>query len=210
MSRKDNCVRCNKEILSLKLRYKKIDGHICKLCYEKEYRKVNKDRLNQWHKKYADENRDTINTQAKARYNDPNHDRKTKDKTWRKNNPDHIRAKAREEYKIKYKKDKAYTIRRVIRRRFNMAIKNRSHISSIWNHVGCSMVEFISHIERQWKIGMTWDNYGEWQLDHIEPLFKFNLSDTDELNAAMNFKNFQPLWKEEHIDKCRKDGSYES
>lgn len=209
MNLKTNCCRCS-NILNAKFKYKKLDGVICKLCYEKEYRKLNKEKLNKWHKTYADANRDVINAQAKARYNDPNHNRKIKDKEWRKNNPEYIRFKANEEYKVKYKKDKIYTIRRVIRRRFNMAIKNRSHISSIWNHVGCPMIDFINYIEKQWKPGMSWDNYGDWHLDHIEPLFKFDLSNIEQLNIAMNFKNFQPLWKEEHIEKCRKDGSYES
>ena len=46
---------------------------------------------------------------------------------------------------------------------------------------------------------MTWDNYGSyWQIDHKEPLFKFDLANPDQLKEACNYKNLQPLTKEEH------------
>lgn len=67
--------------------------------------------------------------------------------------------------------------------------------------LGCSVGELLSHLERQFSSGMTWDNYGEWEIDHIKPLSKFDLTDPVQFKEAANFKNLQPLWKEENKKK---------
>ena len=96
MFKLDCCVRCSEEIQNNKSKYNKLDGVVCKLCYEKEYRKINRAKLNNWHKAYSDSHRDIINAQARERYNTPNSKRKLNDKEWRKNNPEYIRQKAKD------------------------------------------------------------------------------------------------------------------
>jgi len=52
---------------------------------------------------------------------------------------------------------------------------------------------------------MGWDNYGfgenKWNVDHIIPLSKINLSDRKQLLKAVNYKNLQPLWQLDNIIK---------
>ena len=57
-------------------------------------------------------------------------------------------------------------------------------------------------IECQFKQGMCWENYGEWEIDHKKPISKFN-SDTDPsiVNALCNL---QPLWKIDNLKKSNK------
>ena len=33
------------------------------------------------------------------------------------------------------------------------------------------------HIEKQFVDGMSWDNWGEWHIDHIKPVSKFDKSE---------------------------------
>lgn len=40
---------------------------------------------------------------------------------------------------------------------------------------------------------MSWDNYGEWHIDHIKPLTKFD-KDTP-IHIVNALSNLQPLWK---------------
>ena len=55
------------------------------------------------------------------------------------------------------------------------------------------------HIEKQFKDGMSWDNFGEWHIDHIIPLSSGkNREEIVELN---NYKNLQPLWAKENLQK---------
>tara|TARA_B100000963_G_scaffold65939_1_gene54151 strand:+ start:3010 stop:3213 length:204 start_codon:yes stop_codon:yes gene_type:complete len=46
---------------------------------------------------------------------------------------------------------------------------------------------------------MSWDNHGEWHIDHIIPLA---FADSKaELIALCYYKNLQPLWKTENKSK---------
>lgn len=54
------------------------------------------------------------------------------------------------------------------------------------------------------KDDMSFDNYGEWELDHIIPISSFNLHNNDELFKCFNYKNVQPLWKTENRKKSNK------
>lgn len=57
-------------------------------------------------------------------------------------------------------------------------------------------------LESKFQTGMTWDNYGEWQLDHRIPLDSaVNEEDLYKLN---HYTNLQPLWKEDNLRKSNK------
>lgn len=58
----------------------------------------------------------------------------------------------------------------------------------------CSIPEFISHIEKQWKPGMTWENHGSvWHLDHKRPKRSFDLTNPSQQAACFHWSNWQPL-----------------
>jgi hypothetical protein len=62
--------------------------------------------------------------------------------------------------------------------------------------LGCSVPEAREHIKKQFKERMTWENHGEWEIDHIVPVA---LAKTEEEAIALNHhSNFQPLWKKEN------------
>ena len=88
-------------------------------------------------------------------------------------------------------------IANLIRKSFKNNIVNKtSRTTSI---LGCTVDEFRLHIETQFTEGMTWDNYGLWQLDHIIPQ-SFAITEEDVLKLN-HYTNFQPLWKEENRNK---------
>ena len=41
--------------------------------------------------------------------------------------------------------------------------------------VGYTLLELMTHLESQFTDGMTWENYGQWHVDHIRPCAKFDL-----------------------------------
>jgi len=67
--------------------------------------------------------------------------------------------------------------------------------------LGCSIRELKNHLKEQFKQGMTWENYGEWEMDHIIPCAYFDLSKEKDQELCFNFKNLQPLWKWENNKK---------
>ena len=67
-------------------------------------------------------------------------------------------------------------------------------------YLGCTSEEFRKHIEEQFRDGMTWENYGEWHIDHITPL-KYGEPTFEEVVERLHYKNTQPLWARENISK---------
>ena len=80
--------------------------------------------------------------------------------------------------------------------------KNRSWVSL----VGYSLSELMTHLERQFLPGMTWDNFGDWHIDHIVPksAFHFESADDDDFKACWGLGNLRPLWARDNITKSDK------
>jgi hypothetical protein len=53
---------------------------------------------------------------------------------------------------------------------------------------------------------MTWDNYGEWHVDHITPISLYDIKEIgdSEFMECWSLKNLQPMWGEENIRKSNK------
>ena len=66
--------------------------------------------------------------------------------------------------------------------------------------------ELIVHLENQFTEGMTWDNYGQWHVDHISPISLHNINEIgdDEFMKCWSLSNLQPLWADEKIRKSNK------
>ena len=78
------------------------------------------------------------------------------------------------------------------RREFNKSEKFREYI-------GCTAQTLAGHLQAQFAEGMTWDNYGEWHLDHIVPIsLATNESDVFLLS---HYLNMQPLWEKDNREK---------
>lgn len=86
-----------------------------------------------------------------------------------------------------------------IRRRLRDVMKGER--SSKTELLGCSRQQLKAHIEQQFKRGMTWENYGKWHIDHIQPLASFNLQDAQQLAIACNYINLRPMWARANMEK---------
>lgn len=107
--------------------------------------------------------------------------------------------------KQRLKKDKLFNLSRNLRNRLYYALKNKNwkKNSEFNKYIGCTREELIKHIEFQFEEGMTWDNLGEWEIDHQKPLSKaINQKD---LYKRCHYSNLRPLWKLDNIKKSNKD-----
>lgn len=66
--------------------------------------------------------------------------------------------------------------------------------------VGYTLAKLKKHLERRFKPGMTWANYGQWHIDHIRPVASFDFSSTDSeaFRQCWALKNLRPLWAREN------------
>lgn len=71
--------------------------------------------------------------------------------------------------------------------------------------LGCGKDKLIRHLQSKFKKGMSFENYGkEWEVDHIMPCSRFDLTKEDEQRRCFHFTNLQPLWKTENRRKHNK------
>jgi hypothetical protein len=101
----------------------------------------------------------------------------------------------------KRKEDPIFKLKSSIRSRVCGAIKNRGYTrkSSVNEILGCDWNVFKKHLEKQFQDGMTWDNYGEWHIDHIIP---YACAKTEEqVLEVSKYTNLQPLWAKENMSK---------
>ena len=76
--------------------------------------------------------------------------------------------------------------------------------SKVYFYVGCSYENLRKHIEKQFLKNMSWENHGEWHIDHIKPISKFEK--TDDTSIVNSLENLRPLWA---IDNLKKSNKYE-
>jgi hypothetical protein len=201
----------------------------------KQWREKNRDKMLAYRKRYAEENRDLLRERSKRSYlaNYENHVRAVV--RWQKANPEKVKkyrqkTTARPEFKIQqsikkaalYLRDKKIIIKRVsswqkkqrassglyrlitsYRTRLGNVLRGK--IQTTWELLGCDRETLRKHLESQFTLGMTWDNYGngtdKWAVDHKIPIDSFDLSDPDQNKKCWHFSNLQPMW---FVDNCRK------
>jgi 5-methylcytosine-specific restriction endonuclease McrA len=69
--------------------------------------------------------------------------------------------------------------------------------------VGWTLQQLKNRFVQLFQPGMTWDNYGEWHIDHKIPISAFNFTKPEHLDfkRCWALKNLQPLWAKENFAK---------
>jgi hypothetical protein len=125
-------------------------------------------------------------------------------KIYDKNNRDKRREYYRKWEREKLLNDPVFKIRKYLSARLNSAMKNQKTSKknkSILELCGISIELVAKHLELQFKEGMSWNNHGEWHIDHIIPVSSFNLLDPEEVKRACHYTNLQPLWAYDNLSK---------
>jgi len=117
---------------------------------------------------------------------------------YRRNNLDKIAHRKKE----RYNSDIQFRLQETLRNRIYSLIRNKPKVGSAVRDLGCSVDYLIEHIESLFTLKMTWDNYGTyWEIDHIQPLSSFDLTDRAQFLCAVNYTNLQPLTVEDNRRK---------
>jgi hypothetical protein len=69
-------------------------------------------------------------------------------------------------------------------------------------HMECTVQQFCDHLEKMFKEGMTWENYGKvWHVDHVTPLKFGGNPSMEEIIKRLHFSNTQPMFAAENLSK---------
>lgn len=164
----------------------------------KKYRETHKEER----RLYLVKNKDKINQQSIAYH-----------KKWRLTYPPIIRvAMTKEEYlarrrlkdRNRIKNDPMFRLSRNTGTLMYLSLRENKASKKWETLVGYSLDDLKTHLEKQFKEGMSWDNYGSgWHVDHIVPrsFFKLTSHNSEEFRKCWSLNNLQPLWARENISK---------
>lgn len=115
------------------------------------------------------------------------------------------REKINEQIRQKMKNDPIFRMKRNVRKIINNSFRRRNQTKSKSSKqlLGCSVEFFVNYIESKFLDGMSCENYGEWQIDHIIPLFTANT--IEDIEKLCHYTNLQPLWREDNLIKRSTD-----
>jgi len=138
-------------------------------------------------------------------YIDHNEEVKLKTKQWAIDNPEKVKIYDKRKRKKKMSKPMG-RLNRNMSFRIWTCLKTLKASRSWKEFVSFTIVELRDHLEKQFTKGMSWDNYGEWHVDHKIPLaaFIFQLPTDDEFKKAWALSNLQPMWGIENVQKGKK------
>lgn len=135
---------------------------------------------------------------------------KEKQRVYQQNIPNEIRAKHNREYRQRNRdKFNKYNREYIRENKYRFAWRQiladthkrmgTTKESRTIDDLGYSATDLKNHLQSLFTDGMSWDNHGEWHIDHIKPISKFSKeSKPSEVNALINL---QPLWAYDNLTK---------
>lgn len=174
--------------------------------YFENYRKNNQDKIKETQNKYRENNPGKIkessdkwnkNNIEKIRKTQKNYRENNSEKVnnWKKNyrekNPEKVKE-TNKKSKEKQRKEKPHIkacsgMLHTVLRRFN---KKKEGLSI--DILGYSALDLKNHMISLFTEGMSWNNHGEWHIDHIKPVSSFDRETP--MNIVNALSNLQPLW----------------
>ena len=160
---------------------------------DEKWRNSNKEYLSQKHKKWSETNRSYL---------------KEYHQKWREKNIDKHRETKRDYERNRKSNDPIYRLISNFKSAMSTVLKesNVDKYGHYFDILGYTPEELINHLEKQFTEGMTWDNYGEFHVDHKLPISSFNIKEIgdEEFMRCWCLDNLQPMWGEENIRKSNK------
>jgi len=165
----------------------------------KAWREINKEKTKAQHKIWYKANKEKQNIRSKI-YNEANKEKlKARAKAYYKAN----RGKVNIYLKRKRESDPKFRLNSNISLAIRLSLKGNKNGRHWEDLVGYTLEDIKKHLEKQFVTGMSWENYGGWNIDHKIPIAVFNFTKTEHMDfkRCWALKNLQPLWSKDNFKK---------
>jgi len=122
-------------------------------------------------------------------------------KQWYLDNKESIKESQKQYQRNRRQTDPLYKLKYTVRCRICTFIKRAKlkKTSKTVDMLGCTWEQCREHLEKQFEDGMTWDNHGDWHIDHIIPLA--SATTKEQIIKLCHYSNLQPLWAIDNMIK---------
>jgi hypothetical protein len=152
-----------------------------------------KKRKSENHKNWAEKNKEHLSKYIKE---------------YRENNVDKIRQIKRDYERNRKARDPLYKLISNFRTAIYQVLKesNVEKNKHYFDILQYTPEELITHLENKFTDKMSWDNYGDWHVDHKLPITHFNIQEMgdEEFMRCWSLDNLQPMWGFDNIFKSNK------
>lgn len=158
---------------------------------DKTYYDKNRENILKQKKEYHILNQEKLLKKAKEYYYKNKDKRSIYNRQWVKDNIKHYRE-YQKLYSKKYREKNPHII--LWRSVLNCTLKRLGKIKEghTIDLLGYSALELKEHLKKQFTDGMTWNNYGEWHIDHIYMVKNFDKNTPIDIVNALS--NLRPMW----------------
>ncbi len=103
----------------------------------------------------------------------------------------------------KRNKQVAHRLRKRFAEAIRITLKTGKGGRKTFEILGYSAKQLARHLELQFIDGMSWQNYGDWHVDHITPLklLPYESIHDENFKAAWCLSNLRPLWALDNMKK---------
>jgi len=103
----------------------------------------------------------------------------------------------------RYASDPAFALRKAMSVAIRASLRGQKSGRNWESLVGYTIDDLRTHLESRFVAGMSWENYGEWHIDHIIPqsAFTFTSPSDPQFAECWALSNLQPLWGADNIRK---------
>lgn len=201
---------------------------LCHRCYLNKWRTKNPQKIKEYEKKQYEKHKEEKREKSKEFYSKhPEYQKKwqrnniiKRRKSWRDyyyKNQEAICKKNREYFqknkekcyqyrKNKYQNDIHFKLRICMSTAISKSIKGKKNGKNWESLVDYKLKDLMKYLENKFSKGMTWENYGKWEIDHIIPMSAFDLKghNDPDFKRCWALNNLQPLWRKENQRKSGK------
>jgi membrane-associated HD superfamily phosphohydrolase len=159
-------------------------------------------------KKWRDSNKEYMSNKSKTWYEQNKEHRKEYLKEYRENNVDKIKQIKRDYERNRKARDPLYKLISNFRTAIYQVLKesNVEKNKHYFDILQYTPEQLISHLENKFTDKMSWDNYGDWHVDHKLPITHYNIQEMgdSEFMKCWSLDNLQPMWGVDNIKKSNK------
>jgi len=169
----------------------------------KKWREDNPEKYKQQMREWYDNNLEKIKKDKKTYRENHKEEAREYSKKYKQENKIKLRLYQRKWMREKLRNDPVFRLNNSMRRDIGRSLKGNKNGQPWEKLAGYDTQELKSHLEKQFKDGMAWDNYGKWHIDHRIPISLFNITSAKSkgFKEAWKLENLQPLWAKDNFSK---------